>query len=1312
MRGLGTVVRIGQAVSLVLALVAGQAGEAQEPTGVHLGIDHFGLEEGLPGMYIPDLALTTDGQLWLSASGRLVSFDGLEFQDHDLSVFRSADRTLRGLAAGRADTLWVTVGDRLFSYVRGEPCEAISAASTGRSVWQVGDTIWAWGEAGAFRVRGGAEELVLRLVPGWHLGQTDPLSLEAPGNLWLHKPDQGSVRRFNARQVLDPLPFPEAWPLPDPERRTIVSRVGPELTEVTRLDGSLVTRIPRELGDWPIFVDSRGLVWLRTPGAAVALGPEGELAHALPLAEGAVVASVVEDREGNLWLGTVTHGLYRIRPLPVLTMGAAEGVTDSQVLRVSSGPSGSVLALHADGGLTRMGEDTVERILEPSGSDRVFGAVADRGGTIWVSLLHGARGRLVGFRPDGGKIELPVDPVGLFLVDPTEEGALWVLREGLVKIRPYDEGSPVVAGPFLDRGWGLRDMIAGSDGSVWVTGQGGLAHITDGGVEVVHRAEEPRASGRALFLDAEGAIWIGSALDGLTRYKNGTFRRITRQDGLWDKGTSTILPDDAGNLWMSSNRGVHRVSLREANAFLDGDISRVNGVGYGPGSGFQNPETSGYPGYRDPEGRLWFPTFSGVARLDPARVIALDQATPGIRIRGVHTERSRFAPDSVVNLPRGERRADIAYGAIFLTGHNGMRYEVQLDGVDEGWVDAGTLRQVAYGNLPPGRRVFRARAVSGAGIPSAEAATIALVVPAYFHETRGFALLMAMLAGAAFWLVYHLRIRQLRGREIELQGIVDNRTRELQGALAQVETQATELRSLDQAKSRFFANVSHELRTPLTLVQGPLQDVLDGRLGPTPAPVREQVGIVLASGRRLGELVEQLLDVARLEAAELRLEPRRDELAPLFARLAHAFAALAHRRGIVFTADVPDGSIVATLDFDQMEKVWTNLLSNAMKFTPRGGCVAFTVAADGPDLVVAVDDDGPGIPAGEIARIFERFHQVDASPSRAHGGTGLGLALVKEVTELHGGSVEVRSEPERGSRFVVRVPADPVITSERVSERSPSVIDPPLPVPSKPESLPGDDAARRTILVVEDHDDLRSYLRRHLEDRYRVVEAANGRLGLEMARTSVPDLILCDIMMPEMDGEALCREVRADPELAYLPVVMITARWSRESRLSALQGGADDYLVKPFDPEELRLRIDNLFASRQRLAQRLREEGAVLPFIELPRLRDGGDRDFAARLGSVLREHVGDEEFDVDAMARALFMSRATLYRKVDEVMGTSPKEALWSYRLEQAAHWLRETDATVSEVAYGAGFKTVPHFTRRFRERFGSTPAAWRKTR
>ncbi len=413
---------------------------------------------------------------------------------------------------------------------------------------------------------------------------------------------------------------------------------------------------------------------------------------------------------------------------------------------------------------------------------------------------------------------------------------------------------------------------------------------------------------------------------------------------------------------------------------------------------------------------------------------------------------------------------------------------------------------------------------------------------------------------------------------------------------------------------------------------------------------------------------------------------------------------------------------MARVDPDHVEKIFGNLLTNAFEFTPAGGLVRFSVTREGEGhggtIRTQVEDSGPGIPAEELERIFRRFHQVDGSVRRTQGGMGLGLSLVKDLAELHGGSVGVWSEPGRGSRFTVLLP---VRGPEVGGETAAGTPESPSPNGGAGESQAGseaipdddatpDDALRPTVLLVEDNDDLRAYLRRSLEDRYRIAEARDGEEGLETARRSVPDLILCDIMMPRVDGERMCRELRADPELSFLPVIMVTAKAARSSRLSALEGGADDYIVKPFDRDELRLRVENALASRRRLAQRLMDEGKTLPLVSLGPFASKTN-GFTEQLDQVLRDHMAEEDFGIDALAKALAMSRATLYRKTEEALGASPMELLWRYRLALAARLLQDTDATVSEVAYACGFKTVPHFTRKFKEHFGTPPAAYRRT-
>jgi DNA-binding response OmpR family regulator len=401
-----------------------------------------------------------------------------------------------------------------------------------------------------------------------------------------------------------------------------------------------------------------------------------------------------------------------------------------------------------------------------------------------------------------------------------------------------------------------------------------------------------------------------------------------------------------------------------------------------------------------------------------------------------------------------------------------------------------------------------------------------------------------------------------------------------------------------------------------------------------------------------------------------------------------------------------------------MDKVLANLCGNALKFTESGGVVQLQATVEshetGSWVVVTVSDSGIGIPAERLHRIFDRFYQVDDSPQRAHEGTGIGLAITKELLELHGGRIHVTSREGVGTVFTMRLP---------LAREDARRLDPPTPPrgshvresversnTTPAHAVPSADD-RTTVLVVEDNAELRDYLREHLRAEYHVIEAGDGRQGLAMAQEHVPDLIISDIMMPGLDGQALCTALKGDPETNFIPVILLTARASQNSRLAGLTEGADDYLTKPVDMRELLIRSRNLITVRRRLRERFGAAGQPLPTLTLQTADalEAGSQVFLERLNVALAAHVGDEDFQVETLAAKLAVSRATLYRRIEAVLGKSPMDVIWQYRVDQAALWLRETDATVSEVAYAVGFKSVPHFSRRFREQFGVSPSQFR---
>lgn len=517
----------------------------------------------------------------------------------------------------------------------------------------------------------------------------------------------------------------------------------------------------------------------------------------------------------------------------------------------------------------------------------------------------------------------------------------------------------------------------------------------------------------------------------------------------------------------------------------------------------------------------------------------------------------------------------------------------------------------------------------------------------WFRVLCGLAAL-AILTGIVIAVVRIRGVRQ-QPRQRELERLVEEQT-----------ATAEKLRELDNLKSQFFANVSHELRTPLTLTLGPLQDALDGRFGPLRDDLAEQIEVALRNAQRLLGLVDQLLDVTRLDAGRLRLRLRRGDLAVAVRQRVEAFLPLAERRGIELSLAAPAEPVEAWFDELQIEKVFDNLLSNAVKFTPPGGRVQVAIVAPLEDgrVEVSVRDTGPGIPADQLERVFERFYQVEATARRRWPGAGIGLALARQLVELHGGTILAASPEGKGACFTVtlrggRAPLPAELVDERPQEREsrPSgairiAMTPDEPQrPLDPAEIDRDDD-RTTVLVVDDHPEVRAYVRRHLEPDYRIVEASDGAEGLEQARRFVPDIVVSDVMMPGLDGNALFRSLREDPELEFVPVVLLTAKASAESRIQGLREGVDDYLVKPFDPRELKARIGNLIASRKRLLARFETSPPRTLRVSAVNVTSADDA-FLARVQATVEEHLGDSELTVEGLAETLGCDRTYLLRKL-----------------------------------------------------------------
>lgn len=531
---------------------------------------------------------------------------------------------------------------------------------------------------------------------------------------------------------------------------------------------------------------------------------------------------------------------------------------------------------------------------------------------------------------------------------------------------------------------------------------------------------------------------------------------------------------------------------------------------------------------------------------------------------------------------------------------------------------------------------------------------------------------------------------------------------------AQLEhAEAEKLRDLNAVKSTFFANISHEFRTPLTLIVSPLEQMMNGSFQ---GDFQKYYRIMHRNGKRLLDLVNQLLDLSKLESGKLKLQVAENDLGRFVSAIAYSFESLADRQHVGLQVIVPKESFTCHFDPDKVEKILANLISNAFKFTSEGGSVAVElipekIGEDGQRCQIIVRDTGIGIPADQLPHIFERFSKTTSS--EVQPGSGIGLALTKELVELHLGQIEVESQEGVGTSFMVTLPvgkaffkADEMVAAPDLAQFKNVAVDRPEKVINSQTAIM--DAlslsSKPIILIAEDNADVRGFIADQFRGTYQILEAENGKLALQKALETTPDLIISDIMMPEMDGTEFCKLLKINEKTSHIPVVMLTALAEQHDRLKGLETGADDYLVKPFDARELQVRVANLIAGRQKLQEHYRK--TLNAFAPKEVKAESLDAMFLSKVRDAVEANLDDENFSVVELGGQVGMSRSQLHRKLSALTGFSPNEVIRNMRLERAKQLLEQKAGNASEVSYMTGFNSPAYFAKCFKDYFGVTPS------
>ncbi|MEZ4941374.1 MAG: response regulator [Saprospiraceae bacterium] len=962
----------------------------------------------------------------------------------------------------------------------------------------------------------------------------------------------------------------------------------------------------------------------------------------------------------------------------------------------------------------------------PNGSGNFALALSKNG-----ELLSGTRNAFFRLKPDGTVIEKIQTDFDVWAFCEDDSGTLWLgsSTNGLHKLSP-GASTPI---PFVR--YNGFDALASAfilhieqvaAGLLWVCASNGfykvhpqkgvLARYWPGGTGEYFL---PAENFLHFHLDADGVFWLATSTgllrvasvpdsDGSRRLRwdEHTGKWFNRSNKLSNEFIYAVYEDKTGRLWLPTDHGI--ICLNKKTEAVKT---------YFVSDGLSDPEFNRKAHFQASDGTLYFGGLNGINVFNPADFPEVTDTLAGIplvltafhQFDGKQNRLSdrtyELLQTTEIRLRPDDRFFNIELALLSFDEPQLIQYAWKIDGLDKDW-HYQKERQINFGGLPYGVYTLRIKAQAPNGQGSEKELTFTVRVLRPWYLQTWFLALVAFLLSLGIRGYIHWRNRQHIQEQKKLEGMVEKATERIELDKRTIEKQAEALRQLDKVKSNFFANVSHELRTPLTLMLGPISSMLkSGQLNNrnfTYAKLAQQ------NGSQLLNLVGEILDLQKLESGKLELHPKPILLYPFLKRIAAQFESLAQNKSIAFVFLYrAEKRLQIEVDTAKLELVLNNLLSNAMKFTGTGGRVEFKAEDLAHSIRFTVTDSGKGIHPDDLPHIFDRFFQSQQADAPREGGTGIGLALVRELSVLFNGSVEAQSPVAdgNGTAFTFEFPKTEVMgaATSAADENPEPVHDAFVPI----VETASDDLGKPTVLLVEDNRDLQMYVQTLLSDKYRVVVAENGQQALEwLANGAVPAIIISDIMMPLMDGFQLLERLKSADQYRHIPVVMLTARADMQDKLRALRIGVDDYLLKPFEEEELLTRVENLLLRQQnRYSQNPDEKDktAAVPCIS------EADSEWLSELEIWAQANLQNEFLSVSTMAHQVSMSERQLLRRLRELTGLSPQQYIAEIRLQKARDLLeRGAVRSVAEAAYAAGFGHPKVFSRTYRARFGRLPSTY----
>lgn len=981
----------------------------------------------------------------------------------------------------------------------------------------------------------------------------------------------------------------------------------------------------------------------------------------------------------------------------------------------------------------------------------------------------------------------PVDPPLLFFEDSKKR--LWVIGQGLFQV-DY-EAMELIRNEASSQIQYASSVREDSQGNFWITGNTGRLIVFHPDLQTSHyysyNINDPYSLNSIILwdvhIDGKENLWIatneGINKTNISNYTPGDelrFESFTLEDGLNDEIVFRILEDEQENLWFATNNGLSKLNSSQdsthggtkpnsmfINYFtLDGIAS--NSIGC-----YTNNHYSYLCATKLSSGAILLGSSNGITRFYPEQF-------PGNRHRppvlftdlkifnqsvpiGNYGDRSILSQSISVteNIELSYRDKVFSFDFIALDYADPKKnsYEYMLEGFDDDWIYLENKRVSTFTNIPGGDYILKIRAANNESYWSDQEVSMGIRIRPPYWQTWWFRILGSVFIIGSFILFFYARMYQMQRQKLKLASQVKQRTREIGLKNEQLEEnkrvledqteelkvinarlvkQKSELEELNkkvrianQTKLKFFTNISHELRTPLTLILGPIDNILSN--GKLSKYVKGQLDLMHRNTSRLLKLINQLLDFRKLETEHMKLAVSEGNIVPFLKETFLLFSNLATQKQIDYELNSQIGELKMWYDADKIEKIISNLLSNAFKYTPEGGKIAITLslAKDTIDhrsrLHILVSDSGIGISKNNVKHIFERYYSAFEFSNLDVASAGIGLAVTKELVELHKGSISVDSkvaseeDPESGTNFTISLPLGKEYFSKNELLPRELVLDKPFshaedllldistlenqmddPPPTTEETK-----NRPEVLVVEDNTEMRDFIKDILIENYRIHTSDNGKAALEILKDNSISLIISDVMMPEMDGIEFSKNVKENLNSSHIPVILLTAKTDIESQISGLKSGADDYITKPFNPQVLIEKINNLILLRERLWERFNKQ---LVFNPGELTSNSVDIKLLNRVKEVAERHLSNPDLDVTLFSREVGMSKSILYEKLKSLTGKTINDFISSMRLKKAAELILEGELNLSEISMEVGYLDPNYFSKSFKKHFGVIPS------